>query len=58
MHAEREYLVRRVAILDTLLENLQLDVAGDHNEFRSAIESLRADDIRRLNDLDDPEEAI
>jgi hypothetical protein len=37
---------------------MQLDAAGAHIEFKSAIESLRADDVRRLNDLDDAEEAI
>ena len=58
MHMEREYLVHRVAVLETLLEHMQLDVAGDHNEFRSAIESLRADDVRRLNDLDDADDAM
>lgn len=58
MHTEREYLVRRIAILETLLEHMRLDVAGDHNEFNSAIESLRADDVARLNDLNDPEGAI
>jgi hypothetical protein len=57
MHAEREYLVRRIAILDNLLEHLQQDVAGDHNEFRSAIQSLLADDVRRLNELDDADGA-
>jgi hypothetical protein len=58
MHTEREYLVRRIAILDNLVEHMQLDAAGAHIEFKSAIESLRADDVRRLNDLDDAEEAI
>jgi hypothetical protein len=57
MHAEREYLLRRIAVLDKLVEHLQLDAAGDHNEFKSAIESLRADDVRRLNDLDADEGA-
>jgi len=57
MHAEREYLVRRIAILDNLLENLQQDTACDHNEFRSAIQSLLADDVRRLSDLDDADGA-
>jgi hypothetical protein len=57
MHAEREYLRRRIAIFDTLVEYLQQDAAGDHKEFKSAIESLRADDVTRLNDLDDAEGA-
>ena len=58
MHTGREYLLRRIAVLDTLVEHMQLDAAGDRNEFKTAIEGLRADDIRRLNDLDDAEEAI
>jgi hypothetical protein len=57
MHTEREYLVRRIDKLDNLLEHLQQDVAGDHTEFRSAIQSLLADDVRRLNELDDADGA-
>jgi hypothetical protein len=30
MHTEREYLLRRIAVLDKLVEHLQLDAAGDH----------------------------
>jgi hypothetical protein len=55
MHTEREYLLRRIAILDNLLEHMQLDAAGDHNEFKHAVESLRADDVTRLKGLDGDE---
>jgi hypothetical protein len=58
MHTHREYLVHRIAIFDNLLEHLQTDAVGDHDEFKNAIESLRADDVTRLNDLVDAEGAI
>jgi hypothetical protein len=57
MHAEREYLLRRIAILDNLLEHMRLDPAGDHNEFKSDREPSRRR-CKRLNDLDDTGGAI
>ena len=37
---------------------MQLDVAATTTSSGSAIESLRADDVRRLNDLDDADDAM
>jgi hypothetical protein len=44
MHAEREYLLRRIAILDNLLEHSGWTRPATTTSSR-AIESLRADDV-------------
>jgi hypothetical protein len=56
VETEREHLLRRVALLDNLLKNLPAGTARDHGELKRAVENMRADDVRRLKDLDDDEQ--
>jgi hypothetical protein len=52
---ERERLLRRIAILDNVLKGLPTETGGDHGELKRVVENMRADGVRRLNDLGDDE---